>query len=219
MLRDLAAAWLRKNCPNPKLQRDFMRQLDEAEQQRMNCSFVIGSGLVRNRKPYLVHCFGGEFFAFALRPHQARNLREAPGLMHYMPGSPRVDPDPGFPARVALDRLHLDHASHLCNADRITGRCRYWMEGNWLQAYCACLRYDMPDSATVASWFYPTEPLCPEGTIEFNVDPVWNPDQPGVPSWSGTTVAFLRLFTMPDGKTVEGRRPFSNTSASLMDVY
>jgi hypothetical protein len=37
--------------------------------------------------------------------------------------------------------------------------------------------------------------------------------------WTSTTAVFLRLYTVPDPATVEGREPFSNACAGVIEVY
>ena len=71
IVRELAAAWLQANCPRRDMQENFLQHLDQSLQGRLNCSFIIGRDLTVAGKPFLVECFGGEFFAFELTPAQA----------------------------------------------------------------------------------------------------------------------------------------------------
>lgn len=74
ILQELATAWMRANCPNADVQRDVLRQLDDAIGRSVGCSFVIGRNLTKSGAPYLVHCFCGELFAFQLTAQQAAGL-------------------------------------------------------------------------------------------------------------------------------------------------
>ena len=54
LLRDLAAAWVRSNCPRPDLQANLLQHFDHAAQRGVTCSFVVGRELTRSGKSYLV---------------------------------------------------------------------------------------------------------------------------------------------------------------------
>ena len=49
-LRDLAAAWVRSNCPRPDLQANLLQHFDRATQRAVTCSFAVGRELTRSGK-------------------------------------------------------------------------------------------------------------------------------------------------------------------------
>jgi hypothetical protein len=74
MLRDTANAWVRKNCPNPALQKEFLRHFDAATNEGFDGLFMIGAANTTSCKPLLVHFHAGEQFVFVPSNQPARNL-------------------------------------------------------------------------------------------------------------------------------------------------
>ncbi len=70
-MQGAAATWVRSNCTNPKMVREVLRFLFDANAADVNCRLLIGGGLIRSGAAMLVHCFGGELFVFQLTDAQA----------------------------------------------------------------------------------------------------------------------------------------------------
>lgn len=218
MLRDLAMAWVRASCTDRRVQRDFVRHLNLAMKQGINCSFTIGHELTKAGKPYSVHCFAGELFVFELTPRQARSLRVAQNMLQCVPGSLQKEDEEGFRPVVSLDQLEIDHAAALDLKGRISGRCSYRSVFDHLVPYAVRLDYDLPGRCHVASWHYPNEPLAREGGLSFSFPPGQERTGPAAAAFSGTIALFARLCTVPDHHTPQARQPLSNVCAVLVNV-
>ncbi len=122
---DLAAVWAEANCPDRRMRRDFNNAVTQAVEANGNVSLAIGWKLTKTGKPYLVYIFAGNFFAFALTPWQAANLKIAPG------GMIRTDLSHSLPALRELDHafsinsLEIDNARQVDVSAPLTGRLCY----------------------------------------------------------------------------------------------
>ena len=121
ILRELAAGWVRANCPRSDVQADFLQYLDGAIQSRVNCSFMIGQKLINSGKPFLIWCFCGEFFAFELAPQQAARLQVADSLLICARGVREYDQRPSVAPIVSLEQVEVNQAA---GARPIIADCR-----------------------------------------------------------------------------------------------
>ena len=132
MLRDVANAWLQKYCPHPQLQRDFLQRLDQAEQQDVDCYWVIGPRNFNTGKPQLVHGYAGEWFVFSLTPEQGKSLGAVDGKMSSVFVNRKQQVNPALTASATLEEIEIDNR-HLEVDEPIRGRCRYQMTGYYLE--------------------------------------------------------------------------------------
>jgi hypothetical protein len=94
------------------------------------------------------------------------------------------------------------------------------MRGSWPQPFALGLQYELTGRANATIWEARLDGLLqPDGVLRFSFPPIRNVGQGAGEAWTGTTVVFLRLYTMPDATTAEGRKPFSNACAALIDVH
>lgn len=218
-LIDLAANWVRTNCPNPAVCRDFVQRVHEAEERHVNCSFAIGPALTRTGAPYFAPCYSGQLFVFALTPSQARHLHAVGAQMQYAEHLRRQDTDPAFPVYVMLDELEIKNAAHLSNAEPIEGRCTYSLRGFWLEPFAFGLQFVLTGRADVCAWDHRVEGFIEaDGLLRFSFSPIRKICGQASEVWTGTTAVMLRLYTAPNEGTLEGRQPFSNACAALIDV-
>jgi hypothetical protein len=219
MLEDLAAGWLEVNCPSPKMRREFMRGLLDAERKGRNFTVVIGRNLNKAHKPYLVCGHAGELFVFQLNPQQAANLQAADDQMCFHRIGGETELLRGPPPVVRLDQLQLLPVSHRRDTDPIHGECSYSVDADLHVPYAGMMTYELGALAHVTNWCYPYEPLqSPGGTLHLNFSSIRDPNDPQAQAWKGTTVVFVRLTLTVDPKEGGGRLPISNVCAALLDV-
>jgi hypothetical protein len=121
-LRELAAAWVRANCPNPAVQRDFLRHLDRAMQRGVGCSFLIGRELTKSAKPTLVACHCGELFAFDLTLRRAERLHVNGDMLVCSQGATCQDHGSKPEPLIWLEEGEVDHAQALDLTRRLLER-------------------------------------------------------------------------------------------------
>jgi hypothetical protein len=109
----------------PEVRASFERQLDRALQLSVGCAFMVGQKLTRDRRPYLVHCFYGEFFGFRLTSHRAAELGLAGDALDFSHARPQHNHGPKPTPAVWLDEVIVDRADNLNPFARITGTIRY----------------------------------------------------------------------------------------------
>lgn len=141
ILRDLASAWVRANCPRTDVQDGFLQRLDDALGRGVGCSFVIGRKLTKDGKPHLVHCFCGELFAFQLTPRQAARLKVKDAMLVSASGLTEHDHEPHPEPPVRLEQVDVDSADALDRSKPITGTLKYRTDQMWvmpvaIQAAC-----------------------------------------------------------------------------------
>jgi hypothetical protein len=141
ILRDLASAWVRANCPRTEVQNGFLQRLDDALRRGVGCSFVIGKRLTKDGKPYLVHCFCGELFAFPLTPRQAEWLHVSDVQLVSARGLAEHNHEPHADPPVRLEQVQIDSAEVLDRSKPIKGTLNYQADQFWvmrlaIQAAC-----------------------------------------------------------------------------------
>jgi len=141
ILRELAAAWVKANCPSTDVQHAFLHQVDDALGRSVGCSLVIGQRLTKSGTPYLVHCFCGELFAFQLTPRQTARLKVNDSQLVAAQGLNQHDHEPHRDALVQLQQVAMDRANAHDLAEPITGTLRCHTDQWWalplaIQAVC-----------------------------------------------------------------------------------
>lgn len=141
ILRDLASAWVRANCPRVDVQEGFLQRFDDAIHRGVGCSFMIGRKLTKDGNPHLVHCFCGELFAFQLTPRQAARLKVNDAELVSARGLTQHDHEPHPEPPVLLELVEVDSADALDRSKPITGTLNYRADQWWvmpvaLQAAC-----------------------------------------------------------------------------------
>jgi hypothetical protein len=169
ILRELAAGWMRANCPRSDVQEDFLQYLDGAIQSRVTCSFMIGRKLINSGKPFLVWCFCGEFFAFELTPRQAARLQVADSLLVCAKGVREYDRRPSVAPTVCLEHVEVNQAAALDRSSPIAGTLRYRTDQFILDPLAIQVIFEPPGRASCTHFHHLFNLPPPEGTLPFSV--------------------------------------------------
>jgi hypothetical protein len=213
-------SWVRGNCQPAAARKDLVGQAGQAQRQGRDCHFLIGDGLTRTRRAYLVHLLGEELFVFMLSAEQAASNGARGARLRVTFDPPRPAPRGRPPHR--LEGLQLENAIALELARPICGRCTIHSGDAHFEAP-VCLRLDMalspqgaPDRSNWSCrFFYPSPPVLPSGQMAFEFPPVNDPqDAQEQYGHRQVTAAFLRVF--PDPNYGLPAVPLSNAAAQLV---
>ena len=194
-LRELAAAWVRANCPNPAVHKDFLEHLDRAVARGVGCSFLIGRELTKRAKSMLVACHCGELFAFDLTQKRAKKLRVNDNMLVCWPGATRQDHGPKPEPLVSIEEVDVDHASSLDRSAAITGTLHYRTSRLLLEPLALHVTCEPPDRSSMTLYAYPPALHPPAGAVRFSFSSLGEmPDPHGIP-FSGAVPLFFQVFS------------------------
>ncbi len=215
-----AANWAQVNCPSPVVRKDLIARVAAMEQRNVNGFCAIGPALTRTGRPVLVEFYGGQFFVFELKPAQAKRLGATQANMQCTEYGQRQVIDADSATSITLDEVELTSGLSISHSKPVKGRCTYSMRGYWPEPFAIGLEYELIGRATVRAWDSHLEGLVrPDGILRFSFPPISNDSQGSPNAWTGTTVLFLRLYTMPDPIDTSIRQPLSNACGILIDVH
>jgi hypothetical protein len=169
ILRELATAWVRANCPNADLQRDVLQWLDEAIGQGVGCSFMIGRNLTKSGTPYLVHCFCGELFAFPLTLQQASGLNLGDSKLVSARGLTAHAHEPRPSALVTLEQVAIDGAEALDRSQPIKGTLKYRTNQLWSLPLALVAVCEPPGRMNVLLYYHLNHLAQGEGEMRFQL--------------------------------------------------
>jgi hypothetical protein len=132
ILRELALAWVRANCPRADVWEEVVQRLDEALRRGVGCSFHFGPKLTKAGKPYVVYCFCGELFAFQLTPRQAARLEVQDAMLVSGRGLTQHHHEPHPEPPVRLEQVEVDRADALDRLMPIRGTLKYRTDQWWI---------------------------------------------------------------------------------------
>ncbi len=211
-----AVNWVRANCTNPKLVKDLLRFLFDANAAGVNCWFLIGGGLVRSGTASLVHYFVRELFVFQLTNAQA--AIQGVDRRGMCLGRSRVPlPEMKLVANLAisLERMDLLNAT-VTQTMPLVGRLHYEVVADGGGPWCVQVDYEMGNQHRHA-WDYPERPLWGKGMLDVSFLPI-APDPSVATNFKGPVVLFARLCEMSPPEQSESRRAISNAVATLIEV-
>jgi hypothetical protein len=215
MLRDTAIAWIHANLPHPVFQRDFEKHFDEATAVGLNFYLMIGRGLTTDGKLRLLHFFGGELFIFELTQQQAMGFHLKPGEVMWGTGRSKDCSESIEEPPVTLRDLEIEGSDSLHRESPIIAHVSYDLGSN--RDPCVFrLDYDVPGAGSVIAWHYIDGLLELKGRIRCAFSPMEL--VLSGKNISGPVALFMRLFTLPDSKNTDDRKPISNTAGALVTV-
>ncbi len=212
MLRDMVTTWARANCPTVEVQEYLLRQLDQAMQRNVSCSFTIGQSLIKTERPFMVRCFRGEFYAFELTLSQVARLGLKDDELAYSEG---VSPEPlvsnAEPIVCLLD-VAVDQATPLSREAPITGTLRYQAKQVLLQplAIRVVCEPSSRNSKTLRHHLFHLAPR--EGVVKFVLQPLGNLiNREGKP-FVGIVPLFFQIWTEAELPGPVLPEPFKGTA-------
>ncbi len=196
-LREMATAWLEANCPGIDVRQDFQQNFDRALQRNATCSFVLGSRLTRGRKPYLIYCFGGEFFAFALTPRQVARLGVQDNEMRCAEGPSHEVREPTVEPFVLIEQVKVDDADSLSRLQPITGTLQY--RAKQVQLAPVAIKVDCePPGRGRLSLYHHLSCLVPmEGNVKFSLLQLGDFLDAGGNQFASVLPLFFQIWTAP----------------------
>ena len=235
ILRELAAGWVRANCPRSDVQENFLQYLDGAMESRVNSSFMIGRKLIGSGKPFWVWCFCGEFFAFELTPQQAARLHVADNLLVCAKGVHEYDQRPSVAPTVFLENVEVKRAAALDRSSPIAGTLRYRTDQFFVEPLAIQVIFEPPGRASCTHFHHFFNLPPPEGTLPFSVAPFGELQDENRTPFAGVLPLFIQIWTtgervtsgfspsplspfagsqMPNPKRPSGPRSWQPTGAS-----
>lgn len=200
-LHEVAMNWVYANCTIRDVHRDVEAVLQQGLQDGRSCSFTMGGGLIKNRQPYLICCFDGEFYAFQLTPRQAARLGLAHDQMASATGVRRVLSRPAIDPVVTIVGVEVDQAWALQRDSPISGAVHYQAQRSVLEPVAIRAECELPGHGNIQLCHYLFSLVQPDGTAPFTLPPLGNlPDQHGQ-EFSGVMPMFFQVWTAPDAST------------------
>lgn len=208
LLRDLALAWVTANCPSSELQHDFVQRLDEALLRSVGCSFIIGRKLTKAGKPYLVHCFCGELFAFQLTPRQAARLKVTDAMLVSASGLTRHNHEPHPDPPVRLGQVEVDNAESLDRSVPTKGLLKYRADQWWMMPLAIRAACEPAGRASKALYHHLDGVPRGEGSVRFLLAPIGDlRDRQGQP-FGGVLPLFFQLCIVGEPEKTSPATPF-----------
>jgi hypothetical protein len=209
MLRDLAAAWARANCPRVEVQEEFLHRLDRALTESVGCSFVVGRNLTKSGSPFLIHCFCGEFFAFRLTERQAALLHVGDDMFVSASGLNQHNHEPHPEPPVRLEAIHVDNPDALDRSLPIRGTLKYRTEQWWFMPLAIQAACEPAGQNNVVKYHHLGDLASGEGTIPFSLSPIADlRDRTGEPI-TGVVPLFFQLCVYGDPDNSAPADPFA----------
>ncbi|MFO0915278.1 MAG: hypothetical protein U0795_20115 [Pirellulales bacterium] len=197
-LREITMNWVCANCTIQDVHRDVETVIGRALQEGRSCSFTMGAGLIKNRKPYLIYCFDGEFYAFQLTPRQVTRL----GLRHDQMasktgchrglGQPVVDPI------VTIDGIEVNHAWALNRELPITGTLRYQAQRPIFEPVAIRVECEPPARGSIQLCHFLFGLMLLDGAIHFSFPPMGELADHHGQKFSGVMPLFFQMWTAPE---------------------
>lgn len=194
-LRELAAAWVRANCPNPAVHKDFLHHLDRAVAHGVGCTFLVGRELTKRAKPMLVACHCGELFAFDLTIPQAEQVRVKNDMLVCSLGATQQNHSPKPEPLICLEAVEVDRAERLDPNEPITGTLQYRTIRPLLGPLAIHVTCEPPGRASITLYAYPPALHLPVGAVRIAFSKLGDMcDREGV-RFAGAVPLFFRIFT------------------------
>ena len=143
-----------------------------AIQSGVNCSFMIGRNLMKSGKPFLVSCFGDEFFAFELSPRQATRLGIVPNTLVSARGLQKNSLVPRPAPTIWLEQIEVNQAAAIDRGLPISGTLRYRTDQFTLDPLALRIFVEPPGRTNRTDYFHLIGLRPPEGTLQFSVAPL-----------------------------------------------
>ncbi|MFO0915218.1 MAG: hypothetical protein U0795_19810 [Pirellulales bacterium] len=197
-LREVTMNWVCANCTIQDVHRDVEVVLGRALQQGLSCSFTLGAGLIKSRKPYLIYCYNGEFYAFQLTPRQVARL----GLRHDQMASgtgcrgglsqPVVDPI------VNIAGVEVNNAWALNRNLPITGTLQYQTQRPILEPIAIRGECEPPARGSIHLYHYLFSLIQLDGAIHFSLPPMGDLADHQGQAFAGVLPLFFQVWTAPE---------------------
>lgn len=193
IIRDLAAAWVRANCPGRDVRDDFLERVDDSLRCGVGCSFLLGRKLTTDGKPYLVHCFCGELFAFQLTPRQAARFKVNDAELISARGLTQHDHEPHPEPPVQLEQIEIDSATALDKSKPIRGTLKYRADQWWVMPVAIQAACEPAGLASIAMYHHLSQLPRGEVTIRFQLPPIGKLQNREGQPFSGVLPIFFQL--------------------------
>lgn len=221
MSLSLAKTWVSATVGQPAAQADALRLLDQAADEGVEATLIVGPRLTANGKCYLGRWDGRELVVLELtrgalrewnfNPQSLFQELHTPGTaMHNLTAEPLV----GL-ADVQFDTSDYDGWTPLSGkiGFEIDGPPHRAIENAALQA-----KYFRPDlrCAVTAMWYASVPVLSRGGELQFQFPPLFSDKNPS--HVRGPLVVFVQMFTAENWVRRSGCRKVSNVTAAIITL-
>ncbi len=212
--KDKAIQWIKDNnrwTADAPIVKRVTDDLEVTIKDGSNCRWLLGEGLTKAKKPYLLTWHDGQFFAVEMTAAQAAALKiEKMNIATTPDGDAREN---GPPAKPIVTLSAPEMAKTFKPNQEITGKIAFKRERE--QAGDVALRLSFRrvgdgGATSVDQWHYLTAKLGKEGTLDFKFGDSKVSD--------GPLLIFITVCEVPDPKSSDGRKAASNTAAVLLDI-
>ncbi len=218
MLRDAAINWVRKNCTFDLAVRDFITFLDDVIKKGINCTFVFGPALMRSRAPHLMCWFSGELFILPISRTQSESMGTNRTSIGLLLDERPLKPEPLLPHRISLDHLNVKTVRISPLEKPVVLSCRYEVLEECSDPFCVRLDFTAVARSSYIAWAYPSESLQKRGSLQMSFVLPTPTIAANFGGFNAVMAGFVRVCTMPDRQTFDGRQPISNALPLLLEM-
>lgn len=175
-LQQRALSWLQAKCSHQPAVDDLSQRIARTREEGRNWSIRLGALLAKDRKPYLLHSFGTDFFVFQLSFEQSILAGIKDGVALFDPGASTIDSVAADDSSVWLSNLTIDRADRFDGRQQIIGTVEYETDLAELPPCVLRLAYEVHEpelrrSRLIYCFWYPTDRLRDRGTLRFAFPP------------------------------------------------
>ena len=213
--KDKAIQWMKDNnawkAADALIVKNFTDDLETIIKDGKDCRWVVGKGLTKQEKPFLLAWHDGQFFAIELTAKQASAMWGEDESIAMTPYGAARDSLPAKPT-ATLTTASITDAKALAPDQEVKGKVAFKREAEPKRDVALRLSYRIvtdDGTTTVEKWHY-VDSLDKDGEIEFKFG--------GIEAGDGPLLVFVTLCDVPDPKDSSGRKPVSNTVPVLVNI-
>ncbi len=219
----LAKMWVETTLDIPGPGDDAIRILEQAANERVAITLLIGRGLTKRRRCYLVRWDGLEMLVIQLSKEQQQGWRvKATEMITELDTASMALPIVATSPEISISDVLVDGNLGYNGWEPFCGTCQFKYEERqqWAGENCALrIRYFHPGlGAQIAGMWYATGFLgSKEGSLRFRFPPLYSMNGK-VEGLKGPLVVFLQMFTADNWQTQLGCRRISNVTSALINM-
>jgi hypothetical protein len=222
MTLSVAKAWVDSVIRHPQPQKDMMRSFEQAAKNQVFATLLVGKGLTRTHKAFLVRWDGLELVVVELHEQLQQIWNVDPnGILAHLSARGMILPVVATVPIVGITEVDFEGKWMHQGTTPLTGTCRYQYESRPLvpdTQWAVRLNYFHPDwkNGDCAMMSYLFQPWEDAGTFNFRFPPFRRADNP-VGDVKGPVALFLQVFAADDWVKFHNCRKISNVASALLN--